>query len=51
MFNEGNETYLQLDTYGSSERRIPGKTSQSLQLDRRSAKKLKRLLEQTFPGI
>ena len=24
VFNEGNETYLQLDTYGSSERRIPG---------------------------
>ncbi|CAN5654210.1 hypothetical protein BH18ACT13_BH18ACT13_20580 [soil metagenome] len=35
VFNEGNETYLQLDTYGSSERRIPGKTSRDDPLDTR----------------
>jgi hypothetical protein len=43
--------YLQLDTYGSQQRVIPGKVSQTIQLDVQSARELKRLLERTFPGI
>lgn len=50
VFTEGGSTYLQLDTYGSSGRQIPGKTSQSLQLDGSVAAQLKRLIEETFPG-
>jgi hypothetical protein len=43
--------YLQLDTFGSTERQIPGKTSQSIQLNERSAAQLKALIERTFPGL
>ena len=50
-FSAGGETYLQLDTYGSPERSIPGKISQSIQLDRDSAAKLKQILARTFPGV
>jgi hypothetical protein len=42
--------YLQLDTFGSTERQIPGKTSQSIQLNERSAAQLKILIERAFPG-
>lgn len=45
------EPYLLLETYGASDRAIPGKVSQSLHLDRDRAVELKTLLEQTFPGI
>ncbi len=45
------ETYLLLETYGSSDRKIPGKVSQSIQLDRQGAAALKSLLERAFPGI
>ena len=42
---------LQLETYGSPDRKIPGKVSQSIQLDEASARELKRILERSFPGI
>jgi hypothetical protein len=45
------DRYLQLDTFGSTERQIPGKTSQSIQLNERSAAQLKILIERAFPGI
>ncbi len=48
-FEVSGERYLQLDTYGSSDRAIPGKTSQSIQLDERSAARLKELIERVFP--
>ena len=47
----GGNRYLQLDTYGSDERAIPGKVSQSIQLDEAAARELKRLIQQNFPGI
>lgn len=50
-FSSGGTTYLQLDTYGSIERQIPGKTSQSLQLDEQGAAELVDILQRTFPGI
>lgn len=42
---------LQLETYGSADRKIPGKVSQSLQLDTEGARELKRILENSFPGL
>ena len=51
VFERGGTRYLQLDTYGSSDRQIPGKTSQSIQLDAAAAAQLKRLISKTFPGI
>lgn len=42
---------LQLDTYGSPDRELQDKSSQTIQIDRRTARQLKRLLERSFPGI
>lgn len=41
-------TILQLDTYGSAERKLQGKVSQSLQLDRAAAKELVVIIRSTF---
>lgn len=43
------QRYLQLDTYGSSDREFPGKISQSIQVNREGARRLKRLLDRAFP--
>jgi hypothetical protein len=51
IFDVDGTRYLQLDTFGSTERQIPGKTSQSIQLNERSAAQLKALIERAFPGI
>jgi hypothetical protein len=40
---------LQLATYGSDERKIPGKTSQTLQLERTRALELRDVIERVFP--
>lgn len=45
------ERFFQLETYGSPQRKLKGKVSQSIQLDRGSAGELVHLLEQTFPGL
>ena len=42
---------IQLDTYGSSQRKMPGKVSQALQFDERAASQLKDLIERAFPGL
>jgi hypothetical protein len=41
---------LQLETYGSPDRKMPDKVSQSLQLDESAAQELKRIIERAFPG-
>jgi hypothetical protein len=51
VFERRGVRYLQLDTYGSQDRQIPGKTSQSLQLDAAAAAQLRALIERTFPEI
>jgi hypothetical protein len=51
VFEERGERYLQLDTYGSPERKIPGKTSQSIQLNAESAARVNALIEKVFPEI
>ncbi|WP_197521979.1 hypothetical protein [Mycobacterium gordonae] len=43
-----DETILQLDTYGSDERQIPNKVSQSFQFDREGAAVLLRLIRDVF---
>ena len=47
-FNVDDQILLQLDTYGSDERQIPGKVSQSIQIDRKSAATLLKLIRDTF---
>ncbi|WP_082279438.1 hypothetical protein [Mycobacterium colombiense] len=42
------QTFLQLDTYGSDERQIPNKVSQSIQLDREHAATLVKLIHDAF---
>lgn len=42
---------LQLETYGSKNRKVPGTASQTLQFDRKGAAELKRIIERAFPGI
>ncbi len=39
---------LQLDTFGSNERQIPGKQSQTLQLTTQTARELMRILRDEF---
>jgi hypothetical protein len=43
----GNK-YLQIDTFGSDEREIPGKVSQSIQFSPEAIAQLKELLLQNF---
>ena len=40
---------LQLETYGSDNREMPGKVSQVLQLDEAGARELKAIIERAFP--
>ena len=52
MFSdERGRRYLQLDTYGSPGRSLPGKVSQSLQFDEAGARRLVELLEEAFPTL
>jgi hypothetical protein len=45
------ERYLQLDTYGSEDRAMPEKVSQSIQFDRQAAATLLKLIRETFPDL
>ena len=47
----GGQRVLQLETYGSDDRKMPGKVSQVIQLDEASARSLKRIIERTFPEL
>jgi len=49
--DDGSARYIQLDTYGSKSRRMPGKVSQAIQLDEKAAGQLKRLIEEVYPGL
>lgn len=50
-FATDGKVVLQLDTYGSSERQIPNKISQSLQLDVNGARELRDILLKAFPEL
>ena len=51
ILRPGDETLVQLDTYGSRQRKIPGKVSQSIQLDRTAAETLIEILRKAFPDL
>jgi hypothetical protein len=40
---------LQLTTFGSSSRAIPGKASQTMQFDRKAALELREIIDRSFP--
>lgn len=48
VFGEGDRRVLQIDTYGSEDRQIPGKKSQTLQLDRQGAEALAKIIAKEF---
>jgi hypothetical protein len=48
VFKTDDRVFLQIDTYGSSDREIPGKKSQSLQLDERGAAALFQIIRREF---
>jgi hypothetical protein len=50
-FSDGGKRYLQLETYGSKERKLQGKTSQNLQLDETGARRLMEVIREAFPGL
>ena len=47
----GGQRVLQLETYGSSTRKLADKVSQSIQLDVEGARALKRILERSFTDL
>jgi hypothetical protein len=51
LFEINGTTLVQLETYGSSERQVVGKVSQSIQLDEAGAADLLRILRQAFPAL
>jgi hypothetical protein len=51
IFTVDGQRILQLDTYGSTERQIPDKISQSLQLDADSARELLAIIKNAFPDL
>lgn len=42
---------VQLETYGSDERKMLGKASQTIEIDRARAAELIDILRETFPGL
>jgi hypothetical protein len=44
-------TLLRLETYGSADREIAGKRSQSLELDEQAARELMTILKRAFRGL
>ena len=48
VFEQDGKKYFQIDTYGKDKREIKGKISQSIQLDKASAKYLIKLLVDEF---
>lgn len=48
VFELDGEKYFQLDTYGRTDREFPEKISQSIQLNKDSARQLVRLLIETY---
>jgi hypothetical protein len=48
--DEKGAAYLQIDTYGSSNRKIPGKKSQSIRFASQAVQELKQILQEEFPS-
>lgn len=48
VYDKSGKKYLQLDTYGSDDRQIPGKVSQSIQFSPEAINQLKLILKSSF---
>ncbi|MFN3608297.1 MAG: methionyl-tRNA formyltransferase [Hyphomonas sp.] len=48
VFERDGRTFLQIDSYGRTDREIPGKKSQTIQLDEVGAAQLYSILESSF---
>lgn len=48
VFGIDDKLIVQIDTYGSPDREIPGKKSQTLQLDREGGERLFEILKREF---
>ena len=48
VFKDGEEKYIQIDTYGSLTRQIKGKISQSIQFDHETAKYVLKLFIEEY---
>ncbi|MBM0239064.1 hypothetical protein JNW88_21485 [Micromonospora sp. ATA32] len=51
IVRDGQETLLQLSTYGSDQRASGKKVSQTLQFDRKALIALIQIAKQSFPGL
>jgi hypothetical protein len=48
IFERDDQRFIQIDSYGREDREIPGKKSQSIQLDRQGAYQLYKILRNEF---
>lgn len=48
VFEQNGERYLQIDTYGKSDRENPDKISQSIQIDKEMAQGLIEMMKKEF---
>jgi hypothetical protein len=48
VFQRDGKGFVQINTYGRPDREIPGKVSQSIQLDREGAEQLVNILQRAF---
>ena len=48
VFEINGEKYFQIDTYKSADRQISGKVKQTIQLDKKAAKKIVEILRKEF---
>lgn len=49
--DEDGAKYLQIDTYGTAHRAIPGKVSQSIQFTKESIRQLRAIIEREFGDV
>lgn len=49
--DSSGEPIVQIDTYGSDQRKLRGKSRQSIQVDREMAKQLVEVLRRAYPGL
>lgn len=48
IFQRDGRSFLQIDTHGRSTREVPGKKSQTIQLDKNSGRELFEILKRAF---
>jgi hypothetical protein len=48
IVHKNGQKFLQINTYGSTERKVKGVTSQTMQFDEEAVRELKKILENEF---